>query len=126
MVTEGFFMVFQGSRLVFHGFRCVLFVIQGSRVIFHGTRWVLWFFKVPGWLFIIPGRFLWSSRFQLRFSWFQVCLHRFSLRENHGSRLVFIVTGWFLFLQVSFSLFLVAFHCFSWLLVGFSWFQVGF
>ena len=43
-----FFMVFRGSRLVFHGFRWVLLVIQGSRVVFHGSRWVLWFFKVPG------------------------------------------------------------------------------
>ena len=59
LAPECFFVVFQGSRLVFHGFRWVLLVIQGSRVVFHGSRWVLWFFEVPGGFFIVQGRFLW-------------------------------------------------------------------
>ena len=43
-----FFMVFQGSMLVFHGFRWVLLVIQGCRVVFQSSRWVLTFLKVSG------------------------------------------------------------------------------
>ena len=74
-------MVFHGPRLVFHGFRSVLMVFHGPRLVFHGSRLVFscfqvgfygfsWFqvgfygsrmvfivFIVPGWFFMIPGRF---------------------------------------------------------------------
>ena len=60
---------------------------------------------IPGsfsWFFMVPGRFS-------RFSWFQVGFHGF-----HGSRLVFMVSGWFLcFFSSRFQ-------------VGLSLFQVGF
>ena len=71
-----FFVVFQGSRLVFRGFRWVLLVIQGSRVVF----------TVPGW-------FYGFSRFQAGFSWFQVGFHgsRPVFMIFHGSRPVFMV-----------------------------------
>ena len=57
-------MVFQDSRLVFHGFRAVLMVFQGSRLVFHGfrsvfhgLRSVLMVFMLPGWFFMVLGRF---------------------------------------------------------------------
>ena len=52
-------------------------VIQGSRVVFHGSRWVLWFPRFQVGIFIVPGRFLWffkvpGSFFMVPsgFSWF--------------------------------------------------------
>ena len=47
MVPVWFFMVFQNSRLVFHGFS--------------------WFLMVPGWFFMVFHVFSW---FQVGFSWF--------------------------------------------------------
>ena len=58
------FIGFQGFRLVFHGSRSVFMVFQGSRLVFHGFsslfhsfRAVLMVFKVPGWFFMVLGRF---------------------------------------------------------------------
>ena len=49
-------MVFNGSRLAFHGSRWVSWAIYGSRlVIFVRGR----FFMVLGGYFMVPGRFLW-------------------------------------------------------------------
>ena len=62
MVPDSFFMVFNGSRLVFHGSS--------------------WFFMVLGWFFMVFHGF----RLVFRGSWWV-------WRVNHGSRLVFIVTG---------------------------------
>ena len=45
-------MVFQGSRLVFHGFRSVLMVFHGSRLVFHV------FVMAPGLVFMMPGGFV--------------------------------------------------------------------
>ena len=53
-------MVFQGSRLGFHGSRWVFMVIQGSRsvfMVFHGSESVFMVFKVGGRFFKVPGRF---------------------------------------------------------------------
>ena len=56
-----FFSFFlQVSRLVFHGFRWVLRVIDGFRSVF----------IVPGWFLMVPGRFVWFSRFQVGLSCF--------------------------------------------------------
>ena len=38
-------MVFQDSRLVFHGFRAVLMVFHSPRFVFHGFRAVLMVFS---------------------------------------------------------------------------------
>ena len=76
-----FFMVFQGSRLVFHGSRWLLRVIHGSRSVFIApgrffmvpggflrffmvpgffivSVQLLWVFKVSGWFFMVLGRFV--------------------------------------------------------------------
>ena len=50
-------MVCNGSRLVFHGFRAVLMVFHGWRLVFHDFRAVLMVFHVPGWFFMVLGRF---------------------------------------------------------------------
>ena len=34
-------------------------VFQGSRLFFHGVRSVFMVFMVPGWFFMVPGRFSW-------------------------------------------------------------------
>ena len=53
-------MVFNGARLVFHGFSwfqvsfCVFFMVPGSFFIVLGQ--VSWFFMVSGWFFMVPGR----------------------------------------------------------------------
>ena len=83
-------------------------------MVFQGSRWVLWLFKVPGWFFIVPGRFLWffkvpGSFFMVPsgFSWFfkvSGCFLRFQVGSEGKSRFqvgfyscrsVFIVTGGF-------------------------------
>ena len=81
MVSGHFFVGFQGSRLVFHGFRLV----------FHGSRWVFMVihssrsaFMVPGWFFMIPGRFLWFFMVRGQFLWFFKDPSQFF----HGSRWV--------------------------------------
>ena len=64
------------------------------------------FFKLPGWFFIVPGRFLWVFKvpgsFFHGFKWvfmvfqgFSFVFHgsRWVLRVIHVSRLVFIGTG---------------------------------
>ena len=43
------FIVFQSSRLVFHGFRRD----------FQGSRWIFMFFIVLGRFFMVPGQFSW-------------------------------------------------------------------
>ena len=68
-VPECFFMVFQGSRLVFFWFKNVVlcfFKVPGW--FFTVSDGIFWFFKVPGWFFTVPGGFL----------WFQVGFHGFS------------------------------------------------
>ena len=77
-------MVFQVYRLVFHGFRWAFMIYHGSRLVFSwfqvgfygfssfqvGFSWFqvgfyVFFFKFPGWFFLVPGQFLW---FQVGFS----------------------------------------------------------
>ena len=53
-----FFMVFHGSRLVFHGSRSVFMVFQGSRFVLHGSRWDLRLNHGSRFVFIVTGRFL--------------------------------------------------------------------
>ena len=56
-----FFIVFQGSRLVFHGSKSVFRVIHGSRLVLrviHGSRLV---FIVPDRFFLVTGGFAWFS-----------------------------------------------------------------
>ena len=73
-----FFRVFQGSWLVFHGFRlffhrskwvlmvnyyssrsvCMFFLFKVPGCFYMVTGPLLWFFKVPGWFFMVPGEFL--------------------------------------------------------------------
>ena len=50
-----FFIVFQGSRLVFHGSRWVLMVFYGSRLVFIGPGQFSMFL---GGVFMAPGGFL--------------------------------------------------------------------
>ena len=46
------FMVFHGSRLVFHASRSVFMVFHGSRSVFHV------FVMAPGLVFMMPGGFV--------------------------------------------------------------------
>ena len=46
-------MVFDGSRLVFHGFSWVFMVFHGSRLVFLGFSWFSMVFMVPGLFFLI-------------------------------------------------------------------------
>ena len=67
MVPGGFFfMVIQGSRVVFQAPRSVFMVFTVFTVfmVFKVPSWFfmvtggfLWLFKVPGWFFKVPGRF---------------------------------------------------------------------
>ena len=43
-------LVFQGGFMVFHGFWLVSMVLQGGFMVF---GWFTWFFKVPGWFFMV-------------------------------------------------------------------------
>ena len=59
-------LFFHGSRLVFHSARTFFFMVfQGSRLVFLVPECFLWFFKVPGWFLMVPGGFSW---FQVSFS----------------------------------------------------------
>ena len=49
MVPGGFFMVFQGSELDFHGSRWFFMIFYGFRSGFHYSRWIFLIFMVPGW-----------------------------------------------------------------------------
>ena len=85
-----FYIFFQCSRLIFHGSRWVLRVIHGSRSVFIVPGWFFmvpgrfswfqagfcWFFNIPGWFFLVPGSFSWFLSFQVWFSWFQVDFYR--------------------------------------------------
>ena len=73
-------------------------VLKGFRLVLHGSSR---FFKVAGWFFMDPGRFLWF--FKVPGSFFMV---------PSGFSWFFKVSGWFLRFQVGFE--------------GKSWFQVGF
>ena len=46
--SRSFFMVFHGSRLVFHGSRSVFMVFHGSRLFFNGSRSVIMASHGPG------------------------------------------------------------------------------
>ena len=77
---------FYGCRLVFHDSWLVLMVFHGSRLVFPGFRSVFWLLTVPGWFLTNP---VWFSGFftvQNGFSWPEVGFY--------GSRLVFIIPGW--------------------------------
>ena len=65
------FYSFQGTKSVFHGYRWVFMVIQGARVVFQGSRSIFM-------IFIVLGQFLWFSRFQVGFSWFQEGFYGYS------------------------------------------------
>ena len=93
------------------------------RLVFHGFRWVLWCSKFPGWVFIVPG-FLW---FRVDF----MISHDYRL-FFYGScwfSWVFIVPGGFLwlfmiagqFFMVPIELFMVS-DRFSIIPVWFLWF----
>ena len=56
--TRPVFMVFQGSRFVFHGSKWVFMVFQGFRLVFRGSRLVLRVDHGSRFVFIVTGRFL--------------------------------------------------------------------
>ena len=70
-----------------------------------GQGQFLWFFKVPGWFFMVSDRFLCVLKFQVDFSWLQVSFYgsRLVLHDSswafmifHDSRLVFHESSWVL------------------------------
>ena len=71
-------VTFFGSKEI----RWVFMVFHGSRLVFHGSRWV---FHGSRWVFMV-------SWFKVGFSWFQVGFD--------GSRLVFMVQGWFFIFHI--------------------------
>ena len=69
------FMVFHGSRFVFHGSMSVSMVFHGSRLVFYGSRWVLMVF--------------YGSRLVFYGSWSAFMVPGCFFMVFHGSRLVF-------------------------------------
>ena len=73
-----FQVCYKWFQVGFHGSRSVSMVFHGSRLVFmvsHGSRSISCFFMVPGWYFMVPGRFSWVFMVQVGFhgfSFFQV------------------------------------------------------
>ena len=74
-------MLFHMPRLVFHG----------SMSVFMGCGGFSWFFSVPDYFFMVPGRFYDHLWFQVVF--FMVPGPRSVFMVIHGSRLFFYVSG---------------------------------
>ena len=84
-------MVFQGSRLVSLVPECfVLWFFKVPGWFFMVSDGFFWLFKVPGWFFTVPGGFYGFSRFQVGFLLFKVGFYG-SRSGFHDSRWIFIV-----------------------------------
>ena len=74
MAPGRFFMIFDSSRLVFHGSRSVFMVFHGSRLVFHGSRSFYTVFHGSRLVFMVfhGSRLVFHgfSWFQVGFSWF--------------------------------------------------------
>merc|ERR1711952_559642 len=93
MVLGWFFLVpgrFSWFQVGFHGSRSVFMIFDSSRLVFHGLDWFSWFFVVPGWFFMVWIVFHGFSWFQVGFFYGSGCV----LMIFHGSMLVFHDSGW--------------------------------
>ena len=92
-------MVFQVSRLVFHGFMgfydfsCLQVGFSRFQVVFYGFRWVLRLFMALGWFFMVPGLSLWFKVGFYGYLWLWVVFSWFQA-GFYGSRLIFHDSRW--------------------------------
>ena len=86
-VSECFFMVFHGARMFFIWF----FKVPGW--FFMVSDGFFWLFKVSGWFFTVPGGFYGFSRFQVGFSLFKVGFYGSRSGFHHSRWIIIIING---------------------------------